>query len=313
MIDPITLEVLREAFVSIVREMRITLVRTAYSSILYEGEDFSCVLMDGQAQIVAMSKGQDHPLHIVPIGWSMRAVRERFGVPRQYADYREMLDAERPDFVTPEPVQLAELTADVLERAGFDVVIVDEDEDRCRRLASTHPYALMIHGDPTDPGILGDLELGKKDVVLALTGWDEVNVLGCLAAKATGSGMVISRFNRIPYVKLLSGVGIDAAISSRLMAASTILRYVRQGRVEQVATFSDTDAEAIEIEVAEGARAVDETLHDLPLPIGVVVGGISRNETTFVPDGSTVIRAGDHIIFFALPESIESAASLFSA
>src|SRR5438876_2100574 len=79
MIDPITLEVLREAFVSIVREMRVTLVRTAYSSILYEGEDFSCVLMDGRAQIVAMSKGQDHPLHIVPIGWSMRAVREKFG------------------------------------------------------------------------------------------------------------------------------------------------------------------------------------------------------------------------------------------
>ncbi|HEX3176716.1 MAG TPA: hydantoinase B/oxoprolinase family protein [Methylomirabilota bacterium] len=79
MIDPITLEVIREAFVSIVREMRVTLVRTAYSSVLYEGEDFSCVLMDGQAQIVAMSKGQDHPLHIVPIAWSMRAVRERFG------------------------------------------------------------------------------------------------------------------------------------------------------------------------------------------------------------------------------------------
>jgi N-methylhydantoinase B len=78
-IDPITLEVVREAFVSVVREMRVTLVRTAYSSILYEGEDFSCVLMDGDAQIVAMSKGQDHPLHIVPISWSMKAVREKFG------------------------------------------------------------------------------------------------------------------------------------------------------------------------------------------------------------------------------------------
>ena len=59
--------------------MRVTLVRTAYSSILYEGEDFSCVLMDGDAQIVAMSKGEDHPLHIVPIAWSMKAVREKFG------------------------------------------------------------------------------------------------------------------------------------------------------------------------------------------------------------------------------------------
>ncbi len=78
-VDPITLEVLRETFSSIVREMRVTLVRTAYSSVLYEGEDFSCVLMDGDAQIVSMSKGQDHPLHIVPISWSMRSVREKFG------------------------------------------------------------------------------------------------------------------------------------------------------------------------------------------------------------------------------------------
>jgi len=79
MIDPITLEVIRETLVSTVREMRVTLVRTAFSSVLYEGEDFSCVLMDGDANIVAMSKGQDHPLHIVPIGWSMKAVREKFG------------------------------------------------------------------------------------------------------------------------------------------------------------------------------------------------------------------------------------------
>ncbi len=79
MIDPITLEVVREGLSSIVREMRVNLVRTAYSSILYEGEDFSCVLMDPDAQIVAMSRGQDHPLHIVPIAWSMKAVREKFG------------------------------------------------------------------------------------------------------------------------------------------------------------------------------------------------------------------------------------------
>jgi N-methylhydantoinase B len=78
-IDPVTLEVVREWLISIVHEMRINLVRTSYSSILYEGEDFSCVLMDALGQIVAMSKGQDHPLHIFPIHWSMRAVLEKFG------------------------------------------------------------------------------------------------------------------------------------------------------------------------------------------------------------------------------------------
>lgn len=209
--------------------------------------------------------------------------------------------------------RLAELTAHVLGTLGMSVVIVDEDAGRCARMAAHHPSTLIICGDPTDPDVLAELDPGPHDVAMALTGWDEVNVLSCLVAKAQGAGMVISRFNRISYVQLLSGVGIDAAISSRLMAASAILRFVRRGQVEQVATFTDTDAEAIEIEVERGSKAEGKSLLDLALPVGVIVGGISRNGTTFVPDGSTVIRGGDHIIFFALPRDIEESSALFSA
>lgn len=209
--------------------------------------------------------------------------------------------------------RLAELAAGEMLDAELSVVLVDEDAGRCRRLASKYPKALVIRGDPTDPDVLSGLDLGQKDVALGLSGWDEVNLLGCLVAKASGAGMVIARFNRISYVRLLAGVGIDAAVSSRLMAASAILRFVRQGAIERVATFSDTDAEAIEIEAASGAEAIGKTLLELRLPLGVVIGGISRAGTTFVPDGSTVIKTGDHIIFFALPRDIEESAALFTA
>lgn len=209
--------------------------------------------------------------------------------------------------------RLAEITADVMAVAGLSVSVIDEDHDRCRFLAGRHPEALVIKGDPTDPDVLAELDLGPKDVVLALSGWDEVNLMSCLVAKASGAGMAISRFNRIAYVGLLSGLGIDAAVSSRLLAASAILRFVRQGQVEQVATFSDTDAEAIEIQVQEGSDAVDKSLLDLDLPVGVIIGGISREDTTFVPDGSTLVRAGDHIIFFALRRDIAESSALFTA
>jgi len=209
--------------------------------------------------------------------------------------------------------RLAELTTDVMAEAGLSVVLVDQSDDRCSLLASRHPQALVICADPTDPQVMSDLELGPSDVVIGLTGWDEVNLLGCLVGKATGAGMAISRFYRIDYVSLLTGLGIDAAVSSRLMAASAILRFVRHGQVEQVATFSDTDAEAIEIEVEEGSEACNKSLLDLKLPVGVIIGGISRDGTTFVPDGSTVIRAGDHIIFFSLPRDIDESVALFTA
>jgi len=225
------------------------------------------------------------------------------GLKRRYLDRAIIVGGTR----------LAEITADVMFEAGLDVVVIEEDPDRCRYLADRHQGALIICGDPTDPSVHTDLEVGQKDVVLGLSGWDEVNLLACLVAKATGAGMAIARFNRIAYVALLSGLGIDAAVSSRLLAASTILRYVRQGKVEQVATFSDTDAEAIEMEVAEGARAVDKSLLELELPLGVIIGGISRSGTTFVPDGSTVVRAGDHIIFFSLPRDLARSTALFTA
>ena len=76
-IDPITLEVINESFVAVVREMRANMVRTAYSSIIYEGHDFSCVLVDGEGQLVAMA--EDNPVHIFPVPMEVGEMIERFG------------------------------------------------------------------------------------------------------------------------------------------------------------------------------------------------------------------------------------------
>ena len=76
-VDPIELEIIQEAMISIVREMRVNLVATAYSSIIYEAYDFSCVLIDGQGQIVALA--EDNPSHIFPVPWSVRQMFDTFG------------------------------------------------------------------------------------------------------------------------------------------------------------------------------------------------------------------------------------------
>src|SRR3990172_7309774 len=76
-IDPITLEVVCEGLISVVREMRQTVFRAAYSSILYEGQDFSCALFDPRAQMVAQS--EDLPSHVAPMPWSVRCAMEDLG------------------------------------------------------------------------------------------------------------------------------------------------------------------------------------------------------------------------------------------
>jgi N-methylhydantoinase B len=75
-LDPFTLEVIQEMLVSIVREMRTNLIRTAYSSVIYEGHDFSCALMDPIGKLLA--QGEDNPSHLFPIRWSVQLMAQQF-------------------------------------------------------------------------------------------------------------------------------------------------------------------------------------------------------------------------------------------
>jgi N-methylhydantoinase B len=70
--DPITLELIIEQLIAVVREMRATMIRTAYSMTIYEMKDFSCALFDARRRMVAQS--EDLPAHVVPLPWSVDAI-----------------------------------------------------------------------------------------------------------------------------------------------------------------------------------------------------------------------------------------------
>lgn len=75
--DPITLEVLTQALITVVREMRATVFRTAKSVAIYEAKDFSCGLFGPDSQVVAQS--EDIGSHVVPMPWSVQSAMARFG------------------------------------------------------------------------------------------------------------------------------------------------------------------------------------------------------------------------------------------
>lgn len=73
-VDPITLEVVCEGLIAIVREMRATVIRASYSPVIWDMDDFSCALFDPQGQMIAQS--EDHPGHVLPMPWSVRCAME---------------------------------------------------------------------------------------------------------------------------------------------------------------------------------------------------------------------------------------------
>ena len=76
-VDPITLEVVCEGLIAIVREMRATIIRSSFSSVIYEFDDFSCALFGPSGEMVAQS--WDHPGHVLPLPWGVRCMFEDFG------------------------------------------------------------------------------------------------------------------------------------------------------------------------------------------------------------------------------------------
>lgn len=208
--------------------------------------------------------------------------------------------------------RLAALTAELFAKNGISTVLIDIEPGRWQDLAAKHDRLVLVKGDPTDPRVLRAEGIDRADVVLGLTGWDEVNILGCLIGKALGARTAVARFRRFEYVTLLSGHGIDAAVSTRLAAANEILRLVRRGRIHSVATFQDTDAEAIELQVGDGSAAIGKTLTDIGLPRSAIIGAVVRGKRAFIPHGTTEIAPGDRLIAVALPEAIKSLEALFA-
>ena len=75
-VDPITLEVVCEGLIAIVREMRANIIRASYSSVIYEMDDFSCALFGPDGQLVA--QWWDHPGHVLPLPWGVRCAFDDF-------------------------------------------------------------------------------------------------------------------------------------------------------------------------------------------------------------------------------------------
>jgi N-methylhydantoinase B len=92
-LDQITIEVITEQLIAVVREMRATMIRTAYSMTIYEMKDFSCALFDARSRMVAQS--EDLPAHVVPMPWSVQAIMHDFDGDVHPGDVFLMNDAYR--------------------------------------------------------------------------------------------------------------------------------------------------------------------------------------------------------------------------
>ena len=194
--------------------------------------------------------------------------------------------------------------ATALDKDKVNVKVIERDMLRCSDLAQKLERVTVINGDGTDKDLLQEENIGGLDLLVALTGDEESNVLISLLAKGLGAKKTITRISKLSYIPLVSAIGLNTVISARLSVIRAFLQYLRRGRIISVAPLKGEHAEAIEAEALETSDIIDVPLSKIKLPKGSLIGAIVRGDEIIIPGGSHEIKAGDRLIIFALQKAL---------
>jgi trk system potassium uptake protein TrkA len=194
--------------------------------------------------------------------------------------------------------------ANLLEKTKIAVKLFEKDPQKCTQLAEILEKTIVINGDGTDQDLLIEENIGEMDLVVALTEDEENNVFVSLLAKALGAKRTITRISKISYLPIISTLGIDPVVNTRLSAVRAILQNIRKGRVISVAPLKGEHAEAIEAEALETSDIVNIPLSRVGFPKGAILATIVRGDEVIIPRGDTIVLPGDRLIMLALRNAL---------
>lgn len=200
----------------------------------------------------------------------------------------------------------------MLEAARFDIKLIERNGARCEELSRVLERTLVLHGDGTDVRTLAEEGVSEIDAVAAVTDDEATNILAALLAKERGAKKVMALVKRPHLLHLLPQLGIDAAVSPRILTANIILKFVRKGRVLSIFEIPEGDAETLELSVGANAAVAGKSLREIQMPSGAILGAVVHREEIMIPKGDTILRPDDDVVVFAVPEAIPALERLFA-
>ncbi len=192
--------------------------------------------------------------------------------------------------------------ASALEKGKYRIraKVIERNRQCAEVAAEALEKTIVLNGDGLDVALLHEAGIARADAMLTVTDDDKTNMLAAVRAKAEGCPMTIALINDPTLVPLMGPLGIDAYINPRATTVSSILRHVRHGRVREVYSVGDAEAEIIEAEVLSTSPMAGQMLRDIDFPEGALIGAILKNGVIMRPSGGLRIEAGDVVAIFAM-------------
>jgi len=187
--------------------------------------------------------------------------------------------------------------AKALLNEGHEVVIVEKNATFCK-IINDEMGGVCIHGDGCETATLAELGTSRADMLIAVTGDDEDNLVACQVAKHKFNvSRTIARIRNPQNEAIFKKLGIDVTVSSTNVILEHIQEEVPTHPLTHLLSIRDQGLEVVEIKIPPESTAVGKRVKELSLPEGTRLAlVIHQTQKPKVPTADTIIRAEDRVI-----------------
>ena len=198
------------------------------------------------------------------------------------------------------------LTKALLEE-GHEVLMIEKNAAYCETITA-EMGSICIRGDGCEASTLAEVGTGRADMLIAITGDDEDNLVACQVAKHKFNvPRTIARIRNPQNEVIFKKLGIDVTVSSTNIILEAIKQEVPTHSLTHLLTIRDKGLEIVEIKIPLDSTTVSKSVKELSLPPGSKLALILRKEgKPLIPTTNTTLQAGDRVIAVTTPESEEA-------
>jgi len=190
---------------------------------------------------------------------------------------------------------------------GHEVTIVEKNANFCK-IINDELGGICVNGDGCETATLAEIGTGRADILIAVTGDDEDNLVACQVAKHKFNvSRTIARIRNPQNEAIFKKLGIDITVSSTNVILEHIQQEVLTQPLTHLLTIRDKGLEIVEVRIPPGSATIGKPVKELSLPEGSrLTLIIPRERKPHLPTSDTILREGDRIIAITTPESEEA-------
>lgn len=206
--------------------------------------------------------------------------------------------------------RVGKVIAKTLE-SDLNIKMIEQDKERSIQLTNLFDDTLVINGDARDITLLEEEGIEGIDAFIAVTNSSETNIITCLHAKKFGVKKTIALVENLDYIEISQNIGIDTIINKKLSAASYMVKHAMGDEVTSLKCLSGINSDVAEFVAKKGSAITKNAIKNLRMPDGCLIGGIIRDEESFIAIGDFKIQENDKVVVFALPGTLNKLEKMF--